>query len=569
MLPLGLAFAAFAAWAGFASGEPRLFLLLVGLADAALVLPLGPWRRSDGPSLRGALPAVAACVGLLALTQYGLNRRAANGDFLLDDLERIDTAFHVAVTWEVANGWPPQVPGLAGVPLHYHLGPHLIRAMALRYAGVAPYDALYRGDVTLWAIALVLALRAAARGLGGGRFAVALAGFTPLLADFSFLFALGRDVHWWTELCAANVLLSLVFANSLVPALALALGAVVALGRARADEGRGWLAVAALLGAAVPFFKVFLAAPLCAGLLLAVLACGSGLSILAVTVPCAAATLLLISGAGSPMQILIDPLAPVARTRQLLGLGAGPGLGFAVAWLVAALGLRVLALPAALKALRARAVTPVTLGVMALCGWPVALLIRLTADREFNESVYFSVASGAVLWLFFAIAAERALASPRARWIGVAAILLLALPSTLEFAWRKSTTPADVVPARVFEAMERLAGDSRPGDVVLMRPYSRFPPPPVVFLGRRVAYTIYLPYMRQFAPQAVLHARSEELREFFRTDDAAEARALAARLSARHVFLQGSQAMGSGARAILEPLFLKGDTALYRVAAPE
>lgn len=572
VLPAGLAFAAFAAWLGFASGEPRLFLVLVGLADLALLLPLGRWRCSAGPTLRGALPALGACVALLALTQYGLNRRAANGDFLLDDLERIDTAFHVAVTWEVATSWPPQVPGLAGVALHYHLGPHLIRAMALRYAGVTPYDALYRLDVTLGAVALVLALRAATRALGGGRAAVALAGFTPLFADLSFLFAAGRDLRWWSELFAGNLLLSLVFANSLVPALALALGAVVGLGRARAGEGRGWLVLAVGLAIGVPFFKVFLAAPLCAGLLLAALVCGGAPSILAVAAPCALATAWLVSGAGSSVETLLDPLAPVVRTRQLLGLPALQGgalVAWAVVWCVGVLGLRVLAVPQALRGLASRALTPVVLGVMATSGLPIALLLRLTADREFNESVYFTVSSGVILWLFFALALERALEPGRARRIGVAATLALALPATAEFAWRKARTAPDVVPARVFEALARLADDSRPGDVVLMRPYSRFPPPPIVFIGRRLAYTIYLPYMRQFAPQTLLHARSEDLRAFFRSEDATEARGIAARLHARHVFLQGSQAMGRGARAIVEPLFVSGDTALYRVRAED
>jgi hypothetical protein len=260
------------------------------------------------------------------------------------------------------------------------------------------------------------------------------------------------------------------------------------------------------------------------------------------------------------------------RSRQLLALPTIQGwplAGWAVVWLVTALGVRVLALPAAFKALRARALTPVALGVMALSGWPIALLLRLTADREFNESVYFTVLSGAILWLFFVVAFERVLASDRSRVIGLAATLALALPATAEFVWRKVLTPPDVVPARVFEALARLADDSQPGDVVLMRPYSRFPPPPVVFLGRRLAYTIYLPYMRQFAPQPLLHAHSEDLRAFFRTGDPGEARAIAARLHARHVFLQGAQAMGDGARAIVEPLYVNRDTALYRVRAPE
>jgi hypothetical protein len=566
----GLVFSALAAWASFASGRHWLFPALVLLADAGLLTPLGPWQRAESPSLRGAWPAVIAIVVVLAVTQYPLNRIDANGDFVLDDLERIDTAFHVAVTWEITNSWPPQVPGLAGVPLHYHLGPHLIRAAAWRWAGIAPYDAMYRFDVTLWAIGLVLALRAAARALGGGSFAIALAGFTPLLADFSFAFAGNPNSRWWPELMGGNLMLSLLFANSLVPALALALGAILALGRARAGEGRGWLLLAATLAAAVPFFKVFLVAPLAVGLAAALVLCGSPGTLLAVAVPCLLATAALVLGSGTPLEILLDPLAPVAHTRHLLGLPlleGAPLLRFAVPWLAAALGLRLLALPGALRALGSRSLAPVVLGSMALVGWPVALLFRLSADREFNEAVYFTVQSGALLWLFAALALERlALCGVRSGLLLVAAAAV-SLPATAELVVRKALSPPDVVPARVLEAMAALVGDSRPGDVVLMRPYSRFPPPPVVFAGRRVPYTIYLPYMRQFAPPALLHARSEQVRSFFRSDDPAQARRVAADLHARHVFVHGPQAIGPGVRAILEPIYVKKDTGLYRIRA--
>ena len=568
VVPAGLVFAALSAWTSYASGRHWLFPALVLAADAGLLLPLGPWQRSEGPSLRGAAPAVLAIVAVLAVTQYPLNRIDAKGDFLLDDLERIDTAFHVAVTWEITNSWPPQVPGLAGVPLHYHLGPHLIRAAAWRWAGITPYDAMYRFDVTLWAIGLVLALRAAARALGAGRFAIALAGFSPLLADFSFVFAGQPGARWWPELMGGNLLLSLIFANSLVPALALALGASVALGRARAGEGRGWLALAAALAAAVPFFKVFLAAPLAAGLVAALVLCGSPGAVLAVAAPCLLATIALVLGSGTPLEILFDPLAPVAHTRQLLGLPLVEGarlVRFAVPWLAVALGLRLMAVPGALRALGSRSVAPVVLGTMALVGWPIALLLRLSADREFNEAVYFTVQSGALLWLFVALALERLALSGIRPGLLIAVGAVLSLPATTELVVRKALAPRDIVPARVLEAMAALAGDSRPGDVVLMRPYSRFPPPPVVFVRRRLPYTNYLPYMRQFAPPPLLRARSEQLRSFFRSDDPAEARRLAAELHARHVFVQGPQAIGPGARAILDPIYAKKDTALYRI----
>lgn len=570
VVPAGLVFSALAAWASFASGRHWLFPALVLAADAALLLPLGPWRQADGPSLRGAGPAAIAIVAVLALTQYPLNRVDTNGDFLLDDLERIDTAFHVAVTWELTNSWPPQVPGLAGVPLHYHLGPHLIRAAAWRWAGITPYDAMYRFDVTLWAVALVLALRAAARALGGGRFAIAAAGFSPLLADFSFVFTGNPHARWWPELLGGNLMLSLLFANSLIPALALALGAIVALGRAHAGQGRGWLVLAGALAAAVPFFKVFLAAPLGAGLLAALLLCGSPAALLAVSAPCLFATAALVLRTGTPLEILLEPLAPVAHTRQLLGLPLLEGarlLRFAVPWLALALGVRLLALPGALRGLASRSVAGVVLGTMALVGWPIALLLRISADREFNEAVYFTVQSGALLWLFVALALERlALSGIRPGLLGFA-LAVLALPGSAQMVVRKALSSPDIVPARVLDAMAALASVSRPGDVVLMRPYSRFPPPPIVFAGRRLPYTIYLPYMRQFAPPALLHARSEHVRSFFRSDDPGESRRLAAELQAEYVFVQGPQAIGQGARAILEPIYLKKDTGLYRVRA--
>ena len=104
---------------------------------------------------------------------------ASSGEFLLDNLVPYDTAFHVGLTRELTLGYPPQVPGVSGFRLGYHLGPDLVRAAALRWAAVDPYDSINRFDVTLGAIALILALRAMTRAAGGGPFAVDLAGLHP------------------------------------------------------------------------------------------------------------------------------------------------------------------------------------------------------------------------------------------------------------------------------------------------------------------------------------------------------------------------------------------------------
>ncbi len=265
-IPLGTAWCAGTYWLSLVTDRPWAFPLAQGLLAATLLLPLGPWRRADGPSLRGALPAFLALVALLAVAQYRWNRLDSSGDFLLDPLVTSDSAFHVGLTRELVIGHPPQVPGVAGFPLGYHLGTDLVRAAALRWAGTDPWDSLTRLDVTLWALALVLGLRALVARLGAPPLAVALVPWTLLLTDFSFVFAGNPQAHWWTDLLRGNLLLSLAYANPIVPALGLVVGALLCLSRFEETGSRGHLGLAALQSAAVPFFKVFLGAHLLLGL---------------------------------------------------------------------------------------------------------------------------------------------------------------------------------------------------------------------------------------------------------------------------------------------------------------
>lgn len=572
VLPLGLAYAAAASWVGLASGRGWAFPLLVIGVCLGLGLRGREWAFAEGPTLRGAGPPLLAIVAVLAVVQYPLNRRTSTGDFRLDDLERIDTAFHVGVTWELIDGYPPQVPGLSGVPLSYHVGPHLIRAEAYKWAGTHPYDALCRFDVTLWALALVLALRGAARAIGAGPFAVALAGWTPLATDFSFVLGwLDPRVHWWTELLRGNLLVSLVFANSVVPALAMAAGVVIAFERFRAGGERGWLVAAAILAAAVPFFKVFLAGQLLLGLAVALLLGAAWRPIVGIAAPCLGAVGILASGHGSRIvQVIAAPLGPVALTREMLSWPPASGAALAawtLPWLLASLGLRVLGLPPALRALRGRIAPRVVLSVMALSGWPLSLLFRVTADGVFDEGVYFTVQSGVLLWIFAASAVASFGTDGTRRYLVCAASAALALPTTVELVHGKAMSVPDLVPARVLDAMAALQQDSRPGDVVLMRPFSRFPPPPIVFIGRRVAFTRYMPYMTQFASEGEIRARESAVREFFRTEDPAVAFRIARGLGARYVYLYGPQTLAPPVAAKLDPIYAEGGTRLYRVPA--
>jgi hypothetical protein len=576
VLPLGTAWCAGAYWLSLAADRAWLFAAAQLAAAGVLLLPLGAWRRADSPRLRGILPFAIALVALLAATQYRWNRVETSGDFILDPLVTSDSAFHVGLTHELAIGHPPQLPGVAGFPIGYHLGTDLVRAAALRWAGTDPWDSLTRLDVTLWALALALVLRALAARLGAPPLAAALVPWTLVLTDLSFVFAGNPQAHWWTDLLRGNLLLSLVYANPVVPALCLVAGALVSLSRYEETRRGGHLALAAFQAAAVPFFKVFLGAHLLLGLGAAfVLARRSPRGpLLLVAAPCAAATAALALGqGGETVRVVLAPLDLVRVTRETLGLAPLAGdrlLPWAFFWLAASLGARVLGVPAAIRSLRASAAAS-ALGAMALAGWPLGLAFRVSApevlpgQKVVNDAAYLVEQSGPLLWVFAAIALGSVAAGPARRALVVAALVVLATPTSWQYVLKKAATPPDRLPAARVRAVRALEGVSRPGDVVLQRPGARYPPAPVVLAGRRVPYERFTPYLTQFASREDLEARHEAVYRFFRTTSREEAMEIARSLGASFVALYDRDRVRFEPTGVLEPVYEEPDARVYRI----
>lgn len=235
VIPLGCAATAGAYWLASRLGAPWLFPLVMGALDLSLLWRGLGHRAPNDPPLRSAIPAGLGLLVFLALGQYGWNRPGADGGFHLDPMG--DHPLHAGITWELTTSGPPQVPGLAGVPLVYHVGADLVRAAALRWADVGPYDSINRFEVTLGALALALALRGVMARLSPAPFALAVVPWSLLATDGSFLLALVLPVTWWTDLLRGNMLMSMAFDNPVVLGMTLALGALVAL--ARYEGGRG------------------------------------------------------------------------------------------------------------------------------------------------------------------------------------------------------------------------------------------------------------------------------------------------------------------------------------------
>jgi hypothetical protein len=572
LLPLGLVTASLSYFLSLRCHAPWLFVVLVGAPALAALVPPFRFVRAPGASLLGTLPALGAIVLLFATTEFPMNRVGSRGEFVFDNVVPEDTTFHVGLAWELSAFYPPDVPGLSGVPMGYHLGLPLVRAAAIRFAGLHPYDLMSRFEIVLVAWGLMLLLREAALRLGAPPLALALVPWTLVATDFSFVYFRNSSIDFWINATDSNLLFSLCHANSSVAAIVVALGALLALERYVSGEGRAFLPTAVLLAAAVPHFKVFVGCQFLFGLGICLVATRRVRESLLLGVPAAIGILVLALGpGGSNMQVGIVPLLIVQKFRTTLGAPPAQGVALVAStllWLVTSLGLRLVGIRGACRGLLSRQPLAAALSGMALLGWPLGMLFRIVpiafpGRAPYNEAWYFIEQSAPFLWLFAVLALVRIPLRPAFVVLGAA---LLTLPSTLQFALAKSATPAVHAPPAIVEAMGALAEATSPGEVVLERPEpKRFPPPPMVLIGRRVPYSRYIPYLYQVAPQEELKARIEEVRRFFKTEDPRIAVDTAKDLGARFVCLYGDDQVAFRAEGTLRPLYEKDNTRVYEV----
>jgi hypothetical protein len=435
-------------------------------------------------------------------------------------------------------------------------------------------------DPALVSLGLVLALRGLLAALGAPPLAVTLGGLSLLATDFSFVFASQPSAFYWTDLLKGNLLLSLAYVNPVAPALVVLLGLLIALARHERGEGRGWLAVAALLAAGLPHFKVFLGAHLLLGLAAALAARGLERERLRVALvvagPAAVMTALLAAGrGGAAVAVAAAPFDLARITRESLALPPLGGLAFAAwcaLWLFASLGLRWIGVGPAWRALREGPLAGGALAAIALTAWPLGLLFRiavadaLPGQKVVNDAAYVVEQGAPLLWMFAAMG----LASLARRRGPVVALSLcaLALPATVQFAARKTTSPPDRLPAAMVRAASTLAREARPGDVVLQRPGARYPPAPVLLASLRVPYERYTPFRTQFASARELEERHETVFRFFRTEDAGEARRIARSLGARWLALYGTDRVRFDASSLLEPVHEEPGARIFRILEP-
>jgi hypothetical protein len=290
--------------------------------------------------------------------------------------------------------------------------------------------------------------------------------------------------------------------------------------------------------------------------------------------PCALATAALVLGqGGQTVDVVLAPFDLARVTRSSLDLAPLSGLAFlpwAAGWTVASLGLRILGLGPAFAALRSGTLAA-TLAAMALAGWPLGLLFRISApevlpgQKFVNDAGYLLEQSGPLLWIFALLGIADLAARTRFSSVVAGIAVALALPATVQFAAKKAVEPPDPLPAATVRAMRALEAASGPGDVVLQRPAARFPPAPVILIGRRVPYERYTPYLTQFATRASLEERHRVVHRFFQTSDRDEAIGIARSLGARFLALYGPDRIRFDPTGRIEPVHEEEEARVYRI----
>ena len=546
---LGVPASSLAYWLSAYFGVRPLFYVFLAASAAAALPRLQPRGRALVARIRYAhvllLLVVLLATSLFAVTPL-LFRNLAKvpGGGLTFESEG-DPVLHLSIANELRHTIPPQNPFLPGRPLNYHYGVDLLGATFGMFG-------LHTADLTLryvpllfMSLAVLAAFCLGRRWLGSETGAALFACLVVLGEDLSFVPGLltHPEDYWSVRFLQMPTSLSLYSPNPMLPALGFLMAVLFCLCRYFETERRAWLAPAAILGATLVEYKVFVSAFVMAGVGLTALVYlvrfrrrAPAYALAALALPVAPLLLAVASVNAGRMQVSFRPWPYVPEAFERMGLGgtafgrAVSGLYFGRPTLAGALLFAAVALPVYLTlAYGARLIgvgawacslrrpeadrsARFLVGALVLVGPIISLLFAVIPDqvihfhsRDYNDAVWFFLLSKYLLWLF---AVERAWTWARgqkARQLaGAVGLLALSVPSTAQMLLRM----ADERPASVD-----------PGTVAMLRFLRAETPPGAVCLARdRVAMLVLSltscrsPSFRIFPDQFVSRAEREELR---------------------------------------------------------
>jgi hypothetical protein len=423
-----------------------------------------------------------------------------------------DVLFHVAVANELTHTIPPQAPVFAGYPLVYHYGMDLSVAMFAKATALDMRDLTVRFVPTLFLALSMLSVFCFSRNwLGSGYFGALVVFLVLFGEDFSFIprLLLGEKVDWSLRYFGLPPILPLFCANPILPGLGLLFAGLFCLERYLRERGGAWLFLTALLFVALIQVKIFIAAQMMCSLALAALVY-LGLfrnTTLLRVAACTAISAMPLAGSvlfknrrGPNIVTKFEPWLYVSDSMEALGIknrltGFVSFAALAVPiYLVGCLGMRVIGVPAILKAIfrpDPKSALRFVLAVFVVIGLVIALTCNITLagwSPAYNPvSATFQLQSNYVAWIFavevlqtlYRWAVARGIYPALATAGIVTTAVALSVPATVQHFvfWREPDhlsghgnplgQELQNYDRETLSVMDFLVKDAHPGDVVL------------------------------------------------------------------------------------------------------
>jgi len=424
-----------------------------------------------------------------------------------------DVLLHIALANELTHTIPPQAPHVSGHLLSYHYGMDVAVAMFAKATGLNTVDLSLRFVPTLFLALVMLSIFCFSRiWLGSGYFAVLVVFLVFFGEDLSFIPGLlfGENVDWSLRYFSVPpAVIGLFFTNLILPGLGLLFAGLFCLQRYLQERSGAWLFLTALLFVALIEVKIFTAAQIMcslgvAAVLYLVAYRNSDLFKVAACIAAVATPLvwpvLLRNKSEANHVIKFDPGLYVSQAMEAIGIKypLSGWLAFVTValpiYLVGTLGLRVIGVPAILKAIirpNPKSALRFVLGLFVVIGVLIALLFTITPAgwtfRYNPVSGTLFVQSKYVAWLFavevlqkvYRWAVGRGVYSSAAAAAVAAIAIGLSVPATLQhfIFWRNPDhyfgdgkpfgKQLQSYDAETLAVIDFLTKDGRPGDVVL------------------------------------------------------------------------------------------------------
>jgi hypothetical protein len=531
---LGLILSGLAYWLIMYVGQSRFFLLWpLGTGIAAVFAWIQgtkirtPWRHSTNQAFLPSKSAAVMCdrsgIALAGVVAIGIIVLAylpfyyTNFTWRADGVMRVcpvpDVLLHIAIANELTHTVPPHAPHVSGHLLSYHYGMDVAVAMFAKATGLNTVDLSVRFVPTLFLALVMLSIFCFSRiWLGSGYFAVLVVFLVFFGEDLSFIpgILFGENIDWSLRYFSVPpAVIGLFYTNPILPGIGLLFAGLFCLQRYLQERGGAWLLLTALLFVALIEVKIFTAAQIMcslgvAAVLYLVAYRNSDLFKVAACIAAVATPLvwpvLLRNKSEANHVIKFDPGLYVSQAMEAIGIKyrlSGWLAFIAVAlpiYLVGTLGLRVIGVPAILKAIfrpNPKSALRFILALFVVIGSLIALLFTITPAgwtfRYNPVSGTLFVQSKYIAWLF-AVEVLQTLyrwAVARGMYFSVAATVIaaiaiaLSVPATLQhfIYWRNPDhlfgngkpfgKQLQSYDAEILAVTDFLTKDAQAGDVVL------------------------------------------------------------------------------------------------------